>query len=204
MKKQPEQTARTRQNIIDAFWELAAEQGLNKVTISAITKKSNLNRGTFYVYFTDMDDLLKQTEDEMICDWEKQMEASLSKRSFEDFAVVSQKMIDIFTRYDEKLFLLLGKNGDPRFIAQIRERVAVVFRKAFNISSDIPYQDYVIVYATSAFTGLLTYWHDTGRKISINELAAIAHAIITRGIFGYIEKNNGSRYIPHARIVSPA
>ena len=189
MKKQPEKTARTRQNMIDAFWELAAKQGLDKVTISAITKKSNLNRGTFYVYFTDIEDLLEQAEDDMISDLQKQMEASISEGGFDDFAVASQKMIDVFTRYNEKFFLLIGKNGDPRFIARIREIAAVVFRKAFGILNDIPYQDYVIVYATSAFTGLLTYWHDTGRKISIIELAAIVHAMISKGVSGTIEEN---------------
>ena len=52
MKKQPIQTAKTRQTMIDAFWELAAIQGIDKVTISGITKKAGLNRSTFYVYFT--------------------------------------------------------------------------------------------------------------------------------------------------------
>lgn len=40
--------------MIDAFWNLAAEQSLDKVTVSAIAKRAGVNRGTFYVYFSDV------------------------------------------------------------------------------------------------------------------------------------------------------
>ena len=188
MKKQPEQTARTRQGMIDAFWELAAKQGLDKVTISAITKKAHLNRGTFYAYFTDIGDLLAQAEDDIILDLRKQIEKSISEGGFENYAVASRKMIDVFTRYNEKLFLLIGKNGDPTFIARVREIAAEVFRGLLQTANAIPYQDYVIAFATSALAGLLTYWHDNGRNISISELTAIIHGMITKGVSGLLRE----------------
>ena len=45
-----------------------------------------------------------------------------------------------------------------------------------------PYQEYVIAYVTSAFTGLLLYWHESGKKISLGELTTIAHGILLNGI----------------------
>ena len=54
MKKQPEKTAMTRQAIVDAFWVTAKLRGLHQVTISEITKRAGLNRGTFFVYFSDV------------------------------------------------------------------------------------------------------------------------------------------------------
>lgn len=184
MKKQPEQTARTRQAMMDAFWELAAKQGLDSVTISGITKKANFNRGTFYVYFSDIRDLLEQAENEIICDLRRQIEDSINEGGFENYAAASQKMVDVFTRYNEKLFLLIGQNGDPTFLARVREIAAEVFRKPLQTTINTPYRDYMIAFATSAFTGLLTYWHDNGRDISIDELTAIMHGMITRGVLG--------------------
>lgn len=42
----------------------------------------------------------------------------------------------------------------------------------------------MIAYASSALLGLLTYWHETGRKISIMELGSILHGLATNGILG--------------------
>lgn len=186
MKKQPEKTALTRQIIIDSFWELASKQGIDKVSVSAITKKANLNRGTFYVYFTDINDLIGQAEDEIIADLRERLEASICDGGFESYAVASEKMIDVFTRYNEKLFLLIGENGDPYFMARVREIAADVFSEILKSSAENPYSDYVIAYATSVFTGLLTHWHNCGRKIGIDELTALTHGLITKGVRGCI------------------
>lgn len=192
MKKQPEQTAHTRQALIDAFWELAEKRGIDKVTISAITKKAHLNRGTFYVYFTDINDLLEQTEEEIIQDLRLQLENSIGEGGFENYEAASEKMVYVFTRYNEKLFLLIGKNGDPNFFARVREIAAEVFSNLLQTPKENPYKDYVIAFATSAFAGLLTYWHESGRNIGINELTAIIHATITKGVSGIISATNYS------------
>lgn len=186
MKKQPEKTAHTRQTIIDSFWELATRQGIDKVSVSSVTKKANLNRGTFYVYFTDINDLIGQAEEEIIADLRERLEESICDGGFESYAVASEKMIDVFTRYNEKLFLLIGENGDPYFIARVREIAAKVFCGILNQSKDNPYSDYVVAYATSVFTGLLTHWHNSGRKIGIDELTALTHGLITKGVLGCI------------------
>ena len=54
MKKQPQITAQTKQNLIEAFWSLYCEQRIEKITVKDITNKAGYNRGTFYEYFTDV------------------------------------------------------------------------------------------------------------------------------------------------------
>lgn len=43
--------------LIDAFWACLEDHRLTDITISAITKSAELNRGTFYYHFRDIDDL---------------------------------------------------------------------------------------------------------------------------------------------------
>ena len=66
MKKQPEQTAQTRRKLMDSFWKLFCDDGIDRVTVGAVTKCAGYNRGTFYEYFTDVYDLLDQLEDELL------------------------------------------------------------------------------------------------------------------------------------------
>jgi len=50
-RKQPEVTAETRQNIIDAYWQLIMSDTVNKITVKMIAERAGYNRGTFYSYF---------------------------------------------------------------------------------------------------------------------------------------------------------
>ena len=77
MRRQPEKTARTKQNMIDVFWKLAEEKGLDKVTASALAKEAGINRATFYAYFTDMDDLIFQAEEQILLDMRTKMADAL-------------------------------------------------------------------------------------------------------------------------------
>lgn len=110
-------------------------------------------------------------------------EKIITEGGIDDFQNASQCLIDVFALYDEKLFLLMGKNGDPNFLARIREEASNVYREVFKPAGSNPYNEFLIAYATSAFTGLLVYWHDTGKTIGIEELAAILHSITTKGLW---------------------
>lgn len=186
MKKQPEQTAKTRQSMIDAFWELAAKDGIDKVSISAITKKSALNRGTFYVYFADMPDLIAQAEDDIIHDLQGRMKAAIEEGGLNHSEVVSQRMVDVFALYDDKLFLLIGKNGDPNFRAVIIDEASKMFSEVFKPLCNVQNSEYIMAYIISGVMGLLSDWHEKGKKISIAELGVIVHTMVTKGILGVI------------------
>lgn len=189
MKKQPEKTAQTKQSMIDAFWVIAKKRGLNNVTISEITKYADLNRGTFYVYFSDMNDLLAQAEDEIIEDLRSKVWTISEGKNFADLQAVSAKVIEVFGRYDDKLFLLLGKDGDPQFLDHVRKEASTIFNALMKQEEENPYQDYIIAYVTSAFTGLLQFWHETGKEISIAELSGLAHGMTLHGMLGLKEQS---------------
>lgn len=188
MKKQPIQTAKTRQTMIDAFWELAAIQGIDKVTISGITKKAGLNRSTFYVYFTDITDLLIQAENDIITDLQERMKTAIIEGGFDNFEIISKKMVDVFALYDEKLFMLIGKNGDPNFRAIVIDAATKMFRELFKPLENAQNSEYITAYLTSAFMGALSYWHESEKRISIIELAKILHSLATKGLNGVIDK----------------
>jgi AcrR family transcriptional regulator len=49
---------KTRQLIINTFIDLLAEKGFEKITISDIAERANINRGTVYLHCVDKFDLL--------------------------------------------------------------------------------------------------------------------------------------------------
>ena len=175
--------------MIDAFWVIAKKRGLINVTISEITKYADLNRGTFYVYFSDMKDLLAHAENEIIEDLHSRVWSVFEDGNFADFQAVSAKVIEVFGKYDDKLFLLLGKDGDPQFLNLVRKEAATIFNAVMKQKEENPYQDYIIAYVTSAITGLLQFWHETGKEIPLEELSGFAHRMTLHLMLGLKEQH---------------
>ncbi len=186
MKKNPNQTERTRQNIIEAFWILAQKNGLHSVSISDLMKKAGYNRGTFYVYFFDMKDLLGQAEEEIIRELKSKMQDMVKEMKTIDFKILAAKMVDTFASYDDKLYLLLGSNGDGKFIAKVRNEMAQMFSSVFNMRENNETKDYIIVFITSAFVGVLTHWYETGKEMEYIKLAQTIETLTTKGLAGIL------------------
>lgn len=49
-----------------AFMELLAEKPYEKISVSDVTRRADLNRGTFYAHFDNMDDLLRFVMNELM------------------------------------------------------------------------------------------------------------------------------------------
>lgn len=57
---------RSRELIKDAFIELLQVKPLDKITVTNIVEKANLNRGTFYAHYTDINMLVECIEEEVV------------------------------------------------------------------------------------------------------------------------------------------
>ena len=62
MKKQPKSV----RYIINAFIELRAKRPIEKITITELCEKADINKSTFYAYFKDIYDLSDQLEEQVM------------------------------------------------------------------------------------------------------------------------------------------
>lgn len=60
MKKEDLRTKKTKRAIVESFIELVEIKGFNKVSVSDIVKKANINRNTFYLHYENKEDLIKK------------------------------------------------------------------------------------------------------------------------------------------------
>ena len=56
---------RTKKNIYDALFSLMEEKNYAKITVTDLAERADINRKTFYVYYTGVDDLLEHIENEL-------------------------------------------------------------------------------------------------------------------------------------------
>lgn len=169
-RKQSEATTETKQNLIDAYWELYTSDIPRKITVQMITDRAGYNRGTFYAYFLDIEDLHDEIENALLPsdeNFEKLREASFSKNI--------REIIEIFMQIDrisgEKISFLLGSRGSLSFQNKLKSKLKELFLKYAPL--DLKESDNVIDYkadiACSIFYETICYWHDRGNRLFSGE-----------------------------------
>ena len=58
-------TKYTKMGLQNSLFELLKQKSIDKITVTDICHLADINRGTFYYYYTDVIDLLNQIENEL-------------------------------------------------------------------------------------------------------------------------------------------
>lgn len=109
MKKTSDITEATRTHILDAFWELYKEMPFEKISVNAVAIKANIHRSTFYRYFTDIQNILEELENELL---ENIIADSLYSMSEGLQALKNTHSTEALDKGDELISALLMKHGE--------------------------------------------------------------------------------------------
>ena len=113
MGKRRTQTEQTRENLKTAFWELYRQKPLEQITVREVTDLAGYNRGTFYVYFKDVYDVLEQTEREIMQVFSGEDAFAFNPQDREHFAETIRFFIRFIEEHSGYLMLLAGERGIP-------------------------------------------------------------------------------------------
>lgn len=114
-----ERKTETKKLIKQAFTQLLSEKGFNNLTVSDITRKAGINRGTFYLHYVDKYDLLDKLENDSIEDLRKMLlNVNIEKLSNLDEVFPYPILVEAlnYVRNDfDFISNLASENGDPKF-----------------------------------------------------------------------------------------
>lgn len=187
MKKQPDITAQTRQNLIDAFWSLYCEKRIEKITVKEITQKAGYNRGTFYEYFTDVYDMLEQIEQSLIPTIEELPPIAMPNQSM---GMPLGMFMTLYEKNSKYYSVLLGDNGDPAFASKLKNSTKPIIIKALaeNKELDTIEFDFVLEYVLSAMIGIMSYWFRQNKVLPAEKLVALMYELMENGVTKYLLK----------------
>lgn len=195
---------RTKKMIRKALSELIEEKGLNNISITDLTTRADINRGTFYLHYTDKYDLLEKVEDEIMQEIQEQTKG-IDYINMMNIDVVNEpipfiiKLFEYFKENANFMKAILGPKGDPLFLRKLKKFTEInLFEKklvkAFNKETMLIPEEYFISYLISAHLGVVQQWLESGMNKSPEEMALILSKMSILGPFRAAGlKNNTDR-----------
>jgi len=179
-KKVDRRVIKTRRQLKKGLAALMKEKSVNQITVKELVEEVDINRSTFYLHFKDIQDLLREIEENM--------EAQI-KRAIEEHPIVSGNenafyfIEDMFRVLDEEREIskaLIGPNGDMGFIHRIERIIKENSRETLEKMFQGKKEDlkYFYAFCLSGCLGLVKVWLNEGEEKSPEEMAQMTFNMI--------------------------
>ena len=133
-KKEYRSAIRSRRLIRTAFQELLAEKPFEKITVTDIVNRADINRSTFYAHYPDVrglvDDILQETVDASI--------AVVSNLNYRDIFNDPTPLLDNLLQVGMEYVSIYKLISNTDFALKMMEQVKTVFLKKALEAVDIP------------------------------------------------------------------
>lgn len=183
-KKEDRRVRRTKKLLTQALTQLLQEKQINEITVKELTDLADMNRGTFYLYYKDMFDMLEKIEDGMF----EALDAIVSLHEHDDVSQQTKPiLLDLFRFIQdnqEMCRVLLSPHGDMNFLHRLNEVVREKCLKAWpNIRKEKGEADFDYHYSFVVFgcAGIIRAWVNRNCSESAEKMAEMAYGMILRG-----------------------
>lgn len=133
-KAEYKSSIRSRRLIKQAFIELMQEKNIEKITVTDIITRADINRGTFYAHYKDTRDVMEQIINEIIIKVKGFIGEMHYKNFFKDPMPLLSEISD-WLKKDLKFYkILINSRGSEHFLAKLRDIIV----KQIQTDSDIP------------------------------------------------------------------
>ncbi len=172
---------RTREAIRKTFEEMLCEMDYDKISIKELSERARINRKTFYLHYSSLDDLLRELQNEMASDFIKRTQG-LSRP--QDMDKITR---EFFLTCEEggRLYERLTCSGSLHYISRritndiMNETWGADGRKA----QTNPYiQNILMTFVSQSTIEIYKQWVADGRKIPLEEIIGLTSRLVCKGL----------------------
>ncbi len=177
----------TKKVIKETFIELLEEKDINKITVSELCSKCDINRATFYRYYLDIYDLLEAIKQDLI-DELKEMLLTYKNYSIRDLV---KEYLKIVLQNKNLIKIIFANSKNMYFLDEFIEYFYENCKsKLFDGIDDKEEEERTLasIYVVNGTLGIISYWVQNDFDEDIESLADTINKISYYGLKQY--KNN--------------
>ncbi len=175
---------RAKRQLRLAFIELMDKKDITEITVTEISDIANVNKGTFCLYYSDIYDMRRQIQTELIDELYFILNSHSAEKLKNAIYPIIFDLCCFFSQNCKLLNIFLSKNGDMVFADSLK---GIVKEKVFHdwkiiYKTENPKENEVhFCFITSGIIGVLRQWIYEGCLISIDTIAKLIRDMILNG-----------------------
>ena len=187
-KKTDRRILKTKRALRESLLYLLREQPIQKISVSRLCEKSDINRSTFYTYYSSPMDLLESIEDEILETLEEDM------LQFERENSISQLMNSIIfyiSEHKQLVRLLFSDHGDPGFqnkLLYATQRLMMPMWQNRRPDYKMESLSSLHIYIVSGCMAVIREWITNGFQESEEEISSMLERLSGSTSAGFLEE----------------
>ena len=176
----------TKKIIADKFCELLKAKKFDSITVSELAEMCEINRGTFYLYFEDLNDLYEKIQNDFIGKFKNSlMPLFLAQK---DNLTDNDYILEILkTLYNNKEITgaILGDNIAKKFVKELmniaRQLVLTIYPKFFANKNKKDFENF-FNYSSAGALILIVNWVKSDFKENVHTLADTLEGLLSASL----------------------
>ena len=184
VKKEDRRVRRTKKLLTQALTELMQQKQVKEITVTELTDLADMNRGTFYLYYKDIFDMLEHIEDNMFQALNEILERHEKENVVQETEPILRDILGFIQENQEMVRVLLSPHGDMNFLHRLndvlREKCLQFVRRVAPNEGEASF-DYQYSFVVFGTAGLIRAWVNRNCAESTEEIAQMAGRMIRTG-----------------------
>ena len=172
-------TRKTKEALLKALTTLLSQKKINKISVKEITDLADVNRGTFYLHYTDVFDMLEKIEADMFNDFNTKFETYIQGSVNRDRLLSFIHYVFNFVRANADLCkILTGPDGDYAFLEKFKN--AILQSKTIDeYTGKVSEYEYEMRFTISGCIGVIQSWLEKGMPEPSEKMAEVTIKMIS-------------------------
>lgn len=173
---------RTKKALRDALLTLLENKHINQISVTELTNLADVNRATFYFYYTDLLDMLQQIQNESYQAFKEIIDEPTSAIStIEGFTTYCERLILFCQEHETLVRFITNNDANNQLYKQIRILMLNNIPNSKDVYDERNPARYTTNFILTAMVGIVIDWMDEGMKIPAHELAEFCANIYING-----------------------
>lgn len=176
---------KTRKLLRQCLTALLKEKKIQDITVREISDMADINRGTFYLHYKDVFDLLEQIETELLDELDEVLKRYHAGDLLSKPSLIFTEVYSLVKDNSDIVRILIGDNGDLNFVNRlndiVREKCLKDWMELFRPKDSGAFDAYY-AFIVAGCIGIVKHWLSSGLKQSPEQLALLTEQIILKGI----------------------
>lgn len=184
-EKMDRRVRRTKALLLQGLIQLMEEKDIKDISVKELSDLADINRGTFYLHYSDVYDMLGKIEEDLFQEFNNILERDLVVAGSSP-VIPRPVLLDLFIFLDHNRALarvLIGPHGDLAFLNRLKELVKEKLRIMMdNAERSAEHFEYFYSFMVSGCTGVIECWLNQESPISPEGIAAYCSALLLGGL----------------------